>query len=51
MLGQLAWRGFSFGYGLFNLVLMAGIAAINDGAFTKRTSENEKRELGAGKLL
>jgi hypothetical protein len=48
MLGQLLFRAFGFGYGLFNLVLMVGIAAIRDGAFTKRTSENGKSELSAG---
>lgn len=45
MLGQLAWRAFGFGYGVFNLVVMFGIAAIRDGALTKRSSESEKKEL------
>jgi hypothetical protein len=50
MLGQLAWKAFGFGYGLLNLVVMVGIAAIRDGALTKRASESEKMELNIGML-
>jgi len=51
MLGQLAWRAFSFGYGILNLVVMVGIAALRDGALMKRSSESEKKELGIGMLF
>ncbi|KAF2264911.1 alpha/beta-hydrolase [Lojkania enalia] len=45
MLSELAWRGFGFAYGIFNLVVMAFIAGTRDKAFSDRTSEEEKREL------
>jgi hypothetical protein len=48
MIGALAWQAFSFGFGLFNLITLAGIAAIRDGAFTKKTSKEEERALELG---
>jgi hypothetical protein len=48
MIGALAWQAFSFGFGLFNLISLAGIAAIRDGAFSKRTSKEETRALELG---
>lgn len=52
MLGQLAWSGFSFAYGMLNLALMASVAGLRDGAFGKRgrMSEDEARELVIGTL-
>lgn len=50
MLGQLAWQAFGFGYGLFNLVVMVGIATFRDGALMKRPTESEKKELSIGTL-
>jgi hypothetical protein len=48
MLGQLIWQAFGFGYGVLNLVIMVALAALRDGALTKRPSETEKKELSAG---
>ncbi|KAF2875460.1 Alpha/Beta hydrolase protein [Massariosphaeria phaeospora] len=47
MLGDIAWRSFGFAYGMLNLGLMVGVAAIRDGAFTKGTSKEEKEALQA----
>jgi hypothetical protein len=48
MVGALAWQAFSFGFGLFNLVTLAAVAAIRDGAFTKTRTKEEKRALELG---
>lgn len=48
-LGNLAFHGFGFAFGFFNFVVMTGIAAFRDGAFTKSMSEEEKRELSIGR--
>ncbi|KAF2476913.1 alpha/beta-hydrolase [Lindgomyces ingoldianus] len=45
MIGKLAWRSFSFAYGVMNLAVMVAIAGLRDGAFTKRISEEERKEL------
>jgi hypothetical protein len=51
MLGDLAWRGFGFAYGMFNFALMAAIAAFRDKAFTDRPTDEDKRELALGMLI
>jgi hypothetical protein len=48
MIGALAWQAFGFGFGLFNLVSLAAVAAIRDGAFTKTRTSEEKRALELG---
>lgn len=48
MLGEIVWRGFSFAYGMFHLLSLVGVAAIRDGAFTKKMSADEKKELELG---
>ena len=48
MIGVLAWKAFSFGFGLFNLISLAAVAAIRDGAFSKRISKEETRALELG---
>lgn len=48
MLGHLAWKGFSYAYGCFNLVSMVTIAYVRDGALFKRQSNEEKEELQTG---
>lgn len=50
MLGKLVWHVFAFAFGVFNLVVMVGIAALRDGAFAKRESDNKKKELASGVL-
>lgn len=52
MLQTLAWRGFGLVFGLTNFIIMLGLAAFRDRAFTKRRKmdEEEKRELAAGML-
>ncbi|KAF2738831.1 alpha/beta-hydrolase [Polyplosphaeria fusca] len=45
MLADIAWRGFSFAYGVFNFAAMAVIAITRDGALTDRMSQDEKKEL------
>lgn len=50
MIGQLAWRGFSFAFGMLNLTLLTAVAGLRDGSFGKRgkLSEEERRELELG---
>ncbi|KAJ4304732.1 hypothetical protein N0V90_000259 [Kalmusia sp. IMI 367209] len=48
MLAQFAWRGFSFAYAFANLLVVIAIAAVRDGAFFKRPSKEEIRELHIG---
>lgn len=50
MLGKLAWQGFAFTFGVFNLVVMVGVAAVRDRAFTRRESKTKKKELAVGML-
>jgi hypothetical protein len=48
MLGRLAWRGFSLLFDLVSFVAVVGIAAIRDGAFLSKPSEEDKTEFTLG---
>ncbi|KAF2712839.1 alpha/beta-hydrolase [Pleomassaria siparia CBS 279.74] len=44
-LGELAWWGFHFAYGMFYLCSLVGIVAFRDGGFTKKITQEEDEEL------
>ena len=50
MLGSIVLRGFSFAYASVSLLTVLVIATVRDGAFRKRSSKEEVKELQIGMI-